>query len=170
MRARESDRLTGLPRHLIGEFETFGGCAMWRFMLVTFVFLGWGFYEMSGGADYRPAPNSIQARAVAEEAQPATRPARGAQDVVLASARGDVGVPTLSVTPRSAGRDDRRRVLAYAADLRIGPGKGYGRVARLDYDTEVVVLRDPGSGWVKLRVAGDGPVGWAVARLFGHVR
>lgn len=33
---------------------------MWRFILVTFGFLGWAFYEMSGGAAYKPAENSLQ--------------------------------------------------------------------------------------------------------------
>ena len=150
---------------------------MWRFVIVVFGFLGWGFYEMSGGADYRPAPNSIQARAVPEGAsQPrdGTRAAPKAGDVVLASAGADVGVPVLKVAPRPAPREDRqedrRFVRAREADLRIGPGAGYGRVARLDHDTEVVVLRDPGSGWMKLRVATSGEVGWAAARLFGHIR
>ena len=36
---------------------------MWRFILVTFAFLGWSFYELSGGAEYQPRENSIQARA-----------------------------------------------------------------------------------------------------------
>ncbi|WP_338549118.1 SH3 domain-containing protein [Roseovarius phycicola] len=32
-------------------------------MLITFGFLGFAFYELSGGADYKPHANSIQARA-----------------------------------------------------------------------------------------------------------
>ncbi|MFN3210254.1 MAG: SH3 domain-containing protein [Roseovarius sp.] len=36
---------------------------MWRFILVTFAFLAFAFWEMSGGADYTPGENSIQARA-----------------------------------------------------------------------------------------------------------
>ena len=36
---------------------------MWRFILVTFAFLGFAFWEMSGGADYAPHDNSIQAQA-----------------------------------------------------------------------------------------------------------
>lgn len=47
---------------------------MWRFMLVTFGFLGLVFFEMSGGADYAPVDNSIQVRALQEPATPATRP------------------------------------------------------------------------------------------------
>lgn len=35
---------------------------MWRFMLITFGFLGFAFYELSGGADYKPHTNSLQAR------------------------------------------------------------------------------------------------------------
>ena len=31
-----------------------GLCQMWRFILVTFGFLFFAFYELSGGADYAP--------------------------------------------------------------------------------------------------------------------
>src|SRR6056297_1763067 len=34
---------------------------MWRFILVSFGFLGFAFYELSGGAEYRPDENSLQA-------------------------------------------------------------------------------------------------------------
>lgn len=33
---------------------------MWRFILVSFAFLGWAFYVLSGGSDYRPASGSLQ--------------------------------------------------------------------------------------------------------------
>ncbi|WP_165802838.1 SH3 domain-containing protein [Pelagivirga sediminicola] len=33
---------------------------MWRFILISFGFLGFAFYEASGGADYAPSPNSLQ--------------------------------------------------------------------------------------------------------------
>ena len=36
---------------------------MWRFMLITFGFLGFAFYELSGGSDYEPHENSLQAAA-----------------------------------------------------------------------------------------------------------
>lgn len=49
---------------------------MWRFMLLSFAFLGWAFFEMSGGADYRPSANSIQARAVLDNQRPRARPLR----------------------------------------------------------------------------------------------
>lgn len=52
---------------------------MWRFMLVTFGFLGFAFYELSGGADYRPSDGSLQqvmAERRAAGAQPQTALAR----------------------------------------------------------------------------------------------
>ncbi len=53
---------------------------MWRFILVTFAFLAFAFWELSGGADYTPGDNSIQARAN----QPAPQPAP--EDTVTARA------------------------------------------------------------------------------------
>lgn len=43
---------------------------MWRFILITFGFLGWSFYELSGGSDYAPGDNSLQVRGL-EDARPA---------------------------------------------------------------------------------------------------
>lgn len=185
---------------------------MWRFMPVSFAFLGWAFYEMSGGADYRPAPNSIQARALIEDKHPVARPARpnvirlsdtprqagiseaattleeaatGRAPIVLASARPSdprflvptvvaqapapvarvSRVPDVSSAPEIAAVEDRRRVTASAVNLRGGPGTFYGFLGRLVRGDEVVVLRDPGDGWVRLRVAGTGRVGWVAARF-----
>lgn len=47
---------------------------MWRFITVTFAFLGWSFYVLSGGADYEPRTNSIQARALLDDVRPLARP------------------------------------------------------------------------------------------------
>ena len=47
---------------------------MWRFIVVTFAFLGWSFYVLSGGADYEPRTQSIQARAKLDDVRPLARP------------------------------------------------------------------------------------------------
>ncbi|WP_299852135.1 SH3 domain-containing protein [uncultured Roseovarius sp.] len=47
---------------------------MWRFILVSFAFLGWSFYVLSGGADYEPRVQSIQARAKLDDIRPLARP------------------------------------------------------------------------------------------------
>jgi len=43
---------------------------MWRFIVVTFGFLGFAFYQLSGGAGYVPAENSFQARAADKVEKP----------------------------------------------------------------------------------------------------
>lgn len=48
---------------------------MWRFIVLTFAFLGWSFYVLSGGADYEPRTQSIQARAKLNDLRPMARPA-----------------------------------------------------------------------------------------------
>ncbi|ARE84715.1 SH3 domain-containing protein [Roseovarius mucosus] len=200
---------------------------MWRFILVSFAFLGWSFYELSGGADYRPSANSIQARALLDNHRPQARPLRVnvielAQDgtprqdaevtrtitslhdlglsmgdkvvLTLASAEGDaipdpisLNLPTVRVaTPTAlpdtpevaqpvqavaldgetlAAASDLRRVSGNSVNLRTGPGTGFGRVASLKRGTEVIVLRDPGEGWIKLRVVETGRIGWMAETL-----
>ncbi|KNX40011.1 Bacterial SH3 domain protein [Roseovarius tolerans] len=209
---------------------------MWRFILLSFVFLGWGFYEMSGGAEYRPSANSIQMRATLDNQRPKPRPLRVnvieiAQDglpqpdtrvtrtvtslhglgltmgqrveVTLASAaEGDVSRPSAAVEPVEpdlAGPEtpeitvptvavarsetpigvavpgdavssfapvtETRRVAGTSVNLRTGPGTAFGAITSLARGTEVIVLRDPGNGWIKLRVAGTGRIGWMADRL-----
>lgn len=201
---------------------------MWRFILLSFAFLGLAFYEMSGGADYRPSANSIQARAHLDNQRPKLRPLRvnmiemaqvgttrpdmttprsvtslhdlgqtlGKRvDVTLASAAGgdlpwpsaaverfepQVQVPTVAVarsetpiiaaTPETGAQPiapviETRRVAGRSVNLRTGPGTAFGRITSLAHGTEVIVLRDPGNGWIKLRVPGTGRIGWMADRL-----
>jgi SH3 domain-containing protein len=46
---------------------------MSRFVFVSFLFLGWGFYELSGGADFQPPERATQV-ATATRAEPARIP------------------------------------------------------------------------------------------------
>lgn len=199
---------------------------MWRFVLVSFVFMAWAFYEMSGGADYRPSANSIQMRAQLDTQRPKPRPLRVnvielAQDgaprpetratrtvtslhdlgltrgkrveVTLASAGAQariepqpavatpvtdsIELPTVTVATQDPAKIaepettalvtavDIRRIAGQAVNLRTGPGTAFGRIASLVQGTKVIVLRDPGNGWIKLRVAETGRIGWMADRL-----
>lgn len=197
---------------------------MWRFIFVTFAFLGSAFYFLSGGADYAPAPNSIQARAQTEgstlfawpdpapkvaqaqfaEASPDTADATGNSTVSRAvaslndlslAAKAQPGAVRLQLasgdsrqfsTPQPTkaasqpGTDtsddiasaiarevvatspiaDVRKVTGASVNMRSGPGTKFGRLARLKGGTRVAVLRDPGDGWLKIRVVETGRVGW----------
>lgn len=200
---------------------------MWRFILVSFVFLGWSFYVLSGGADYRPAANSIQARAILDNQRPRPRPLRVnvielAQDgmvapetsvtrtitslhdlgltvgkrvaVTLVSAEAApaavttavIDVPTVKAAPvvvpktpdldaipeqaeaaqaRLSQSRDIRQVASTKVNMRSGPGTHFGRVGQLTRGTDVIVLRDPGNGWIKLQVQKSGRIGWMADRL-----
>jgi hypothetical protein len=90
---------------------------MWRFLLVSFAVLGWAFYELSGGADYAPAPNSLQARGDTErpeapppgkEAAQATRTLAEREALITEpdAAEGTAeALPVTLATPRTAPAD-----------------------------------------------------------------
>jgi hypothetical protein len=64
---------------------------MWRFIVMTFVFLGWSFYTLSGGADYQPREGSRQAEALK---------ARAAAEAQVAQKPTDLAPPTAVTTTR----------------------------------------------------------------------
>lgn len=78
---------------------------MWRFILVTFAFLGWSFYELSGGADYRPHDNSIQARAKAGDLRPVEVDVAKIETVTGASDATDT--PSVSIVGLSEAATDK---------------------------------------------------------------
>ena len=98
---------------------------MWRFILITFAFLGWSFYELSGGADYEPRTNSIQARALLDDVRPVARPVR--THVAQLSGAGGVAAAsdTDSATPAALPADTPARVTAPRID---GDNDGGARI------------------------------------------
>lgn len=66
---------------------------MYKFMLFTFLMLGWAFYELSGGAEFEP-----QARVTAEASPPADISVEDVQ-VTRAKSASLVQLPAVSVTP-----------------------------------------------------------------------
>lgn len=193
---------------------------MKRFIFLSFAFLGLGFYELSGGADFDPiaarndavlarggvdlstepsgaetgetvqlaqsAPlpevtqvslNLTSLRDVLErddapvvEATPAIAPTAGAASVtpVTFTANDDVVLPSLIFpgnTSRASSDEvvnprDLRAISADRVNMRGGPGTGFDVVTQLERNTQVEVLQDDGSGWVKLRPVDGGPEGW----------
>ncbi|MDQ2095763.1 SH3 domain-containing protein [Rhodalgimonas zhirmunskyi] len=64
---------------------------MWRLIVVTFAFLGWSFWYLSGGSDYVPHEGSLQYAAKVEET-------RLNQQNALAAARDQVARPDAGAT------------------------------------------------------------------------
>lgn len=53
---------------------------MTRFVFLSFAFIGWAFYEVSGGQDFAPAPPERLAALERADAQPATAQQEGPRD------------------------------------------------------------------------------------------
>lgn len=208
---------------------------MWRFIVTSFALLGLAFYVLSGGADYEPAPGSLQAMADRPQPQGRTAPERPAPPsrslaeieatmdnlrrteakteteelpVTLAATRmdgagliaaeanrpkgellsldlpddpmtmtRDIAVDTLaegngveSALAVALGQpryesSDLRWVGETMVDLRAGPGLSFDTVTRITKGTEVVVIEDPGHGWLKVQVTGDYQTGWVAEWL-----
>ncbi|WP_300009941.1 SH3 domain-containing protein [uncultured Roseobacter sp.] len=191
---------------------------MKRFIFLSFGFLGFAFYEMSGGAEFDPIASrnaAVLARSGADisaqdiqtaQAEPAVQreeevtrmslnltslstvleeeepePRTSSRHVTSPTAPASVtnvtfrnpsdsGVvlPSIIFPGNTAQASsaavtqtrDVRYVSGTLVNLRGGPGTGFDVVAQLDQDTEVEVLQDDGTGWVKLRPVAGGPDGW----------
>lgn len=165
---------------------------MYRFMILTFVFLGFVFFELSGGSDFDA--DAVRAARVEPSAQ-LTKPDGDVVRVALnltsnaqitpkpAGATGAAwqAAPTFTqeIRPQSNTRTtttagsapfiapnaDVRRVTAARVNVRDGPGTDYSVINSLGRGTEVEVLTTYGNGWVQLRPVAGGTVGWIAESL-----
>ena len=164
---------------------------MVRFMVLTFVVLGWAFYEMSGGADFSP-PDPVPAPRIAQGepegavtligADEATR----AAPVVLASldaprvvtgasafgptafgAGAPVAAEPVSFEPEATDEPlfERRTVAGSRVNMREGPGTGFPVVDVLSRGegAEILAVED---GWARVR--SEGREGWMALSLLSE--
>lgn len=162
---------------------------MRKLILVSFGFLGWAFYEVSGGEDFVPAPaapSAVQTAVLAPVVDEGTEISLGAVNtanlseelkaiaqqaaaeavaqVVLTSLAGSGSAETTQPVEPVEPFADIRAVTGSRVNMRTGPGTNFAILAQPVRGDEVTVLRDPGDGWLKLRTA-DGKVGWISASL-----
>ncbi|MDO6481505.1 SH3 domain-containing protein [Shimia thalassica] len=202
---------------------------MTRFIFLSFAFLGWAFYEFSGGGDFVPEtpkrlekyadesvpppkvtstqstePVQVASLAAPVAAVPTTFAAQSAKQPVVEqvaftaptpapnqslvsapfantsnealftlsdpasvpqTATTQNGTPTLAGLTQPEAPRDLRKVRANRINMRNGPGTQYNVLAKLSKGEKILVLQDPGKGWVKFRVIDSGRVGWAAESL-----
>lgn len=181
---------------------------MLRFIFLTFVFLGWAFYEASGGKDFARQLEQKREMAAAQAAQSASQTVAAQTDAPQTTTVPEAMVTRASFEPASLGASsavpivqaaalpeatthpdpepaqteaeqddpaianidekpvaDVRQVTGTRVNMRNGPSTGYNVVARLTRGTKVLILQEPGNGWVKLKVEETGRVGWMAAKL-----
>lgn len=164
---------------------------MGKIIIITFAFLGFAFYEMSGGDEFVPIAEEKRAALELERAEKARMLAEAKAEqqkaapvaqVTLASAvvtrskpevQNDEVVAAVAAALEADKAEeivaevveetpalDLREVTAARVNMRNGPGQKFNVVAKLTSGEKVEILQDPGDGWVKLRVAESGRVGW----------
>ncbi|MEM8576599.1 MAG: SH3 domain-containing protein [Pseudomonadota bacterium] len=111
-----------------------------------------------------PAPAPQPQAQVIPAAAPASEPPRIViqSPIQGATPEGSVQVTEVdfNADPAPAVQRDIRAVTGSRVNVRGGPGTDFSVVNRLTRGAEVEILQDPGTGWVKLRPVGGGPVGW----------
>ncbi len=55
---------------------------------------------------------------------------------------------------------DIRQVKGNRVNMRMGPGTKYNKIGQLTKGEQVIILQEPGNGWVKLRSVDTNRVGW----------
>lgn len=158
---------------------------MSRFIVLSTVFMGWAFYEMSGGAEFEPATKRTVAATPPAATEPTTDTGQPSESetarVAAAPARAPAPKPrpTPQITPAVATAEeplgqqpaapvaakDLRHVTGSRVNMRSGPGTQYGVLATLRSGDEAEVLSTDDRGWAKIRVAESGRVGWMAERF-----
>lgn len=114
-------------------------------------------------ASQPPPPEPILAEAQPAEAKPSINPVRY-QAMPGPSLRPSPEHVTkaVAVAPLTG---QIFRVAAKGANVRGGQGTDHPVVGRLARNEDVLVVADPGNGWVQVRIEGDGVSGWMAKRL-----
>lgn len=158
---------------------------MTRFIVLTFGFLGWGYYELSGGADFVPEVATVEITepaeaVVAQVVAPAVEP-EVAQDIVARAETETLMTLAAAYEPQPAEEtqpdivdvipevavQDMRSVAAERVNMRSGPGTGYRVLDTLPRGTEAEVLEVNADGWARVMIFQTGQEGWMAERLLG---
>ena len=160
---------------------------MKSYVWVTFAFMGWGYYEMSGGGDFVPEQRVIaDARIVEPEIvtranTTATLMAISASNIipetvapettdtdVMQAIAQAVELDTVEIvevtTPVIEGKLDIREVSGSRVNMRLGPGIGFDVIITLDVGEKLEVLDVNIDGWANVSTE-RGLIGWMAKRL-----
>jgi uncharacterized protein YgiM (DUF1202 family) len=160
---------------------------MGKFIIVSFLALGVGFYELSGGSDFVPEQRIVVAKAEIQRDAPVIQTSNvavsrnnAASLIALNPAVTTVSLDTSPVVapevvqvPTPAAVEvaveatplDIRVVSGTRVNMRQGPGTGFGVIDTLDGGTQAEVLEVNDNGWARVEVLNTGQIGWMAARL-----
>lgn len=163
---------------------------MKSYVWLTFAFLGWGYYEMSGGSEFEPverevAQIEVETPEVVARADTATllsvstsnvstsnvalRPA--VTETVLEVAVADVVEPAVVeevvavVAPAPVINLDIREVAGSRVNMRMGPSTDFDVITTLNGGTKLEILEITADGWANVSTVDRGIEGWMAERL-----
>lgn len=153
---------------------------MGKFIVGTFLLLGFGFYELSGGNEFVPETKpAVVAKVTTTTLEPAVTRADTASLVTLASVETTVSEPVVetieapivvaTATPVVeeviAPSQDLRTVAGSRVNMRAGPGTSYNVLDSLIAGTWTEVLEVDADGWARIRNMDTGQEGWMAERF-----
>lgn len=166
---------------------------MKSYVWLTFAFMGWAYYEMSGGAEFEPEQRQIAAADQTEQVAPEIV-ARANATTLLSVSTSNVVQPVAETSPeqiieiaaQAAELDsveaapvvepapqitevepelDIRAVAGSRVNMRMGPGTDFDVITTLTGGTELEVLEVNADGWANVSTVDRGIEGWMAERL-----
>jgi hypothetical protein len=148
-----------------------------KFIIGTFLLLGFGFYQLSGGADFQPEPSPVVELA-AVEVTPAAIPFNEPQVTRAAAFEIPTEAPVAEAVIIEASMEvpaieelpvDLRAVSGSRVNMRTDPGTNYGVLDKLVRGTQAEVIEVTAEGWARIRVVETGQVGWMATSLLDAI-
>ena len=167
---------------------------MSKFIVLTCTLLFWGFYEMSGGADFVPLERKIPVAkapiqedivepfvaetiiATAVEVTPENERENPLGYEIIPAPEAVIETvafvtetePQEAVVIEDAPLLPIRTVAGDRVNMRDGPSTDYVVLDTLSRGTEAEVLAVNGDGWAQVRLLGSGQIGWMAERLLSE--
>ena len=154
---------------------------MSKFIVGTFLMLGFGFYQLSGGADFEPEVRALETAVISTksiEIVPFDEPVVSRAPVEVAAAplaetetpviEPEVVQASLEVAPTVAEvavELDLREVSGKRVNMRAGPSTNDAVLDTLVRGTQIEVLDANADGWARLRVLDTDQIGWMAERF-----
>lgn len=154
---------------------------MSKFNVGTFLMLGFGFYQLSGGADFEPEVRALETAVISTksiEIVPFDEPVVSRAPVEVAAAplaetetpviEPEVVQASLEVAPTVAEvavELDLREVSGKRVNMRAGPSTNDAVLDTLVRGTQIEVLDVNADGWARLRVLDTDQIGWMAERF-----
>ena len=159
---------------------------MKSYVWLTFAFMGWGYYEMSGGADFVPEQREIaqveeQAPDIVARADTTSLLSISSSNIIATPTPQDADLELAAATaaaldsieadvaevtaPAVEPKLDIREVSGTRVNMRMGPGTGFDVITTLDGGTKLEVLEVNADGWANVSTVDRGIEGWMAERL-----